>query len=392
MKDKEIQLIAVEKVLKEMLMAEEYVRGWNASWYEQCADAYSSDLCCMGESDILDFQEKYHDHYVLQDVKSLENRIGEPLRKVVLVGDFNDEYECEFGKIAWEGMCSKKAIRSFSFANDGEISFTKTDKIKSATRRKNTGKDHIYTSYEATYNVLADDFHIDVTVDRVTGEKYSRRYRDYISFSRLGDMVVKRFNDIYIYQDLNTNRKMIRIEKGYHKKSKSNNSSVSFEAELDTFDAFQRGSIDIKTYKGNGKVNGTYRFDVSREKGARANFYSRKGVKVDLIHHLELLKKANLLLSAKSPSTGDMVISKFADSTQQAVANSLGNRVISFDATDFTMDAVSNADKRVVGTIKNIQGELPLYGLNQRISDCFQLMCKTTSLSEERNIKVLEKR
>lgn len=392
MKDKEIQLIAVEKVLKEMLMAEEYVRGWNASWYEQCADAYSSDLCCMGESDILDFQEKYHDHYVLQDVKSLENRIGEPLRKVVLVGDFNDEYECEFGKIAWEGMCSKKAIRSFSFANDGEISFTKTDKIKSATRRKNTGKDHIYTSYEATYNVLADDFHIDVTVDRVTGEKYSRRYRDYISFSRLGDMVVKRFNDIYIYQDLNTNRKMIRIEKGYHKKSKSNNSSVSFEAELDTFDAFQRGSIDIKTYKGNGKVNGTYRFDVSREKGARANFYSRKGVKVDLIHHPELLKKANLLLSAKSPSTGDMVISKFADSTQQAVANSLGNRVISFDATDFTMDAVSNADKRVVGTIKNIQGELPLYGLNQRISDCFQLMCKTTSLSEERNIKVLEKR
>ena len=392
MKDKEIQLIAVEKVLKEMLMAEEYVRGWNASWYEQCADAYSSDLCCMGESDILDFQEKYHDHYVLQDVKSLENRIGEPLRKVVLVGDFNDEYECEFGKIAWEGMCSKKAIRSFSFANDGEISFTKTDKIKSATRRKNTGKDHIYTSYEATYNVLADDFHIDVTVDRVTGEKYSRRYRDYISFSRLRDMVVKRFNDIYIYQDLNTNRKMIRIEKGYHRKSKSNNSSVSFEAELDTFDAFQRGAVDIKTYKGNGKVNGTYRFDVSREKGARANFYSRKGVKVDLIYHPELLKKANLLLSAKSPSTGDMVISNFADSTQQAVANSLDNRVISFDATDFTMDAVSNANKRVVDTIKNIQGELPLYGLNQRISDCFQLMSKTTRLSEERNIKVLEKK
>lgn len=87
-----------------------------------------------------------------------------------------------------------------------------------------------------------------------------------------------------------------------------------------------------------------------------------------------------------------MVISNFADSTQQAVVNSLGNRVISFDATDFTMDAVSNANKRVVDTIKNIQGELPLYGLNQRISDCFQLMNKTTRLSEERNIKVLEKK
>lgn len=306
MKDKEIQLIAVEKVLKEMLMAEEYVRGWNASWYEQCADAYSSDLCCMGESDILDFQEKYHDHYVLQDVKSLENRIGEPLRKVVLVGDFNDEYECEFGKIAWEGMCSKKAIRSFSFANDGEITFTKDDKKKEEKRRNRKLKDDIYTSYDATYNVLSDDFNLNVTVDRVVTEKYSRRFRDYIEFSRCGDIVIKRLNDIYIYQDLKTNDKIIKIEKGYRRRNKSFNSSVSFEAVFDSFDTFQKGAVEIKTYKGNGKVNGTYRFDVSREKGARANFYSRKGVKVDLIHHPELLKKANLLLSAKSPSTGDI--------------------------------------------------------------------------------------
>ena len=392
MLDSKMQLIVLEKVLEEMSMAEEYAATWKASWYEQCLDAYSDDLYGMSEMDLGEFQKMYHNHYLLEKVRPFEKRIGEPLRKVTLIGDYGEEYNCEFAKVVWEGMCSKKAIRSFSFANDGEISFTKTDKIKSDKRRKNTGKDHIYTSYETSYNVLTDDFRLDVTVDRVTGEKYSRRYRDYISFSRLGDMVVKRFNDIYIYQDLNTNRKMIRIEKGYHKKSKSNNSSVSFEAELDTFDAFQRGSIDIKTYKGNGKVNGTYRFDVSREKGARANFYSRKGVKVDLNHHPELLKKANLLLSRQSPSTGDMVISNFADSTQQAVANSLDNRVIFFDATDFTMDAVSNANKRVVDTIKNIQGELPLYGLNQRISDCFQLMNKTTRLSEERNIKVLEKK
>lgn len=392
MLDSIMQLIALEKVLEEMSRVEEYVGEWKASWYEQCLDAYSDDLYGMSEMDLGEFQKMYHNHYLLEKVRPFEKRIGEPLRKVTLIGDYGEEYNCEFAKVVWEGMCSKKAIRSFSFANDGEISFTKTDKIKSDKRRKNTGKDHIYTSYEATYNVLSDDFRLDVTVDRITGQRYSKRYRDYISFSRLGDMVVKRFNDIYIYHDLNTNRKMIRIEKKYNKKNKSYNSAVTFEAVLDTFDAFQRGAVDIKTYKGNGKVNGTYRFDVSREKGARANFYSRKGVKVDLIYHPELLKKANLLLSAKSPSTGDMVISKFADSTQQAVANSLGNRVISFDATDFTMDAVSNADKRVVSTIKNIQGELPLYGLNQRISDCFQLMNKTTRLSEERNIKVLEKK
>lgn len=392
MLDSTMQLIALEKVFEEMSMAEEYVGEWKASWYEQCLDAYSDDLYGMSEMDLGEFQKMYHNHYLLEKVRPFEKRIGEPLRKVTLIGDYGEEYNCEFAKIVWEGMCSKKAIRSFSFANDGAIFFTKTDKIKSATRRKNTGKDHIYTSYEATYNVLADDFHIDVTVDRVTGEKYSRRYRDYISFSRLGDMVVKRFNDIYIYQDLNTNRKMIRIEKKYNKKNKSYNSAVTFEAVLDTFDAFQRGAVDIKTYKGNGKVNGTYRFDVSREKGARANFYSRKGVKVDLIYHPELLKKANLLLSAKSPSTGDMVISKFADSTQQAVADALNNRIISFDATDFNMKAVHDAERKVVDTVKKIKGELPLFGLTERINYSFLLMNPVGHLPENDLGKVLERK
>ena len=392
MLDSTMQLIALEKVFEEMSRVEEYVGEWKASWYEQYLDVYSDDLYGMRDADLLDFQESYHNHYLLEGVRPLEQRNGEALRKVTLIGDYGEEYNCEFAKVVWEGMCSKKAIRSFSFANDGKISFTKTDKIKSNTRRKKREKDHVCTSYEATYNVLSDDFCLDVTVDRVTGEKYSRRYRDYISFSRLGDVVVKRFNDIYIYQNLNTNRKMIRIEKGYHKKSKSNNSSVSFEAELDTIDAFQRGSVDIKTYKGNGKVNGTYRFDVSREKGARANFYSRKGVKVDLIHHPELLKKANLLLSAKSPSTGDMVISKFADSTQQAVADALNNRIIIFDATDFNMKAVHDAERKVVDTVKKIKGELPLFGLTERINYSFLLMNPVGNLPENDLGKVLERK
>lgn len=55
MLDSKMQLIVLEKVLEEMSMAEDYAATWKASWYEQCADAYSSDLCCMGESDILDF-------------------------------------------------------------------------------------------------------------------------------------------------------------------------------------------------------------------------------------------------------------------------------------------------------------------------------------------------
>ena len=197
---------------------------------------------------------------------------------------------------------------------------------------------------------------------------------------------------IYIYQDLKTNDKIIKIEKGYRRRNKSFNSSVSFEAVFDSFDTFQKGAVEIKTYKGNGKVNGTYRFDVSREKGARANFYSRKGIKVDLIRHPEILAKANHLLSTRSSSTSDMVISNFADSTQQAVADALNNRIISFDATDFNMKAVHDAERKVVDTVKRIKGELPLFGLTERINYSFLLMNPVGHLPKNDFGKVLEKK
>ena len=38
--DKETQLIAVGKLLEEMQKTEEYVKNWNASWWEQLLDAH----------------------------------------------------------------------------------------------------------------------------------------------------------------------------------------------------------------------------------------------------------------------------------------------------------------------------------------------------------------
>ena len=42
--DNETQMIAVEKVLEEMQKAEEYVKNWNACWYEQLLDAHCLPL------------------------------------------------------------------------------------------------------------------------------------------------------------------------------------------------------------------------------------------------------------------------------------------------------------------------------------------------------------
>lgn len=115
MLDSKMQLMALEKVLEEMSMAEDYAATWKASWYEQCLDAYSDDLYGMNEMDFEEFQKMYHNHYLLEKVRPFEKKIGEPLRKVTLIRDDGEKYHCEFAKIVWEGMCSKKAIRSFFF-------------------------------------------------------------------------------------------------------------------------------------------------------------------------------------------------------------------------------------------------------------------------------------
>jgi hypothetical protein len=59
---------------------------------------------------------------------------------------------------------------------------------------------------------------------------------------------------------------MVRIAKKYDKRNKNNNASVVFEAVLNADNSLEMGAVTINTHKGNGKVNGTYRFDVSKKK------------------------------------------------------------------------------------------------------------------------------
>ena len=132
------------------------------------------------------------------------------------------------------------------------------------------------------------------------------------------------------------------------------------------------GAVAINTHKGNSKVNGTYRFDVSRKKGIRANFYSRKGIKVDLTTNPILLRTAN-----------------FANSTQNAIAKNLTKKIISFDNSDFNMEAVKQAELRIIEMVKCIKGELPLSGLVERIDGCLSLLDRKKHEKVEDKAKVL---
>lgn len=388
--DKENQLIAVEKVLEEMQKAEECVNGWNSSWWEQCLDAYSMSLYHTGMADVQDIEKRYHDQYKLPNVYYPENRTGEPLRKVILEDGYGKEYECEFGRIDWYGMNSHKSTRRFSFNNNGIIEFSKSTKAG----QRQTPQHPRRISYNTSFNVLSNGFDISITLDQLSDDWREKYKYDYLSLSLKGNILIEKFNDIEIMRDLSTGMRLVRIIKKYDKRNRQNNASVAFEATLNSDDSLEYGSVAIETHKRNGKVNGTYRFDVSRKKGIRANFYSRKGVKVDLTSNPALLGTTNTLLlpQANSNNSGDIIVSNFANSTQEAIAKNLTEKVISFDNSDFNMESVNQAEERIIEMVKCIRGELPLSGLIDRIDNCLEMIDKkqNVQLDEGSDCKVLK--
>ena len=109
--DKESQLIAVEKVLEEMQKAEECVKSWNASWWEQLLDAHCLPLHYeIGEADVRDMERKYESRYKLANAFYSADSIGIPLARETLVGnntltgERSKEFEVKFGRIDWYGM------------------------------------------------------------------------------------------------------------------------------------------------------------------------------------------------------------------------------------------------------------------------------------------------
>lgn len=395
--DNETQLIAVEKVLEEMQKAEEYVTNWNASWWEQLLDAHCLPLHYeIGEADVRDMERKYEPRYKLANAFYSADSIGIPLAKATLVGDNtltgerNCNFEVEFGRIDWYGMSSHKSTRHFSFNNNGIIEFSKSTKAG----QKQTLQHPRRISYNTSFNVLSNDFDVSITLDQLT-EDWKEKYKyDYLTLSLNGNILTEKYNDIEIIRDLSTGVRFVRIVKEYDKRNRQNNASVVFEAALNPDDSLEFGAVAINTHKGNGKVNGTYRFDVSRKKGIRANFYSRKGVKVDLTTNPALLGTANTLLlpTSSSQNRGDIIVSDFANSTQTAIAKNLTEKVISFDNSDFNMESVSQAEKKIIEMVKCIKGELPLTGLIDRIDNCLELIDKKQNIQIDSgsNCKVLK--
>lgn len=315
--DKNTQLIAVEKILKEMKSAEQVLLTWNAHWWEN----YKNCVFPSEYFDLMSFEKLELKRNCSQIESETDVYQGIPLKHIELDG----QYWCDVCTIKWNPIITNNSSRKLEFNNTGEITLLKDSK-KLTKQRPNR------IVYTANYNVLSNDFTLDLEINKLLPTHYHKIDVEKISISLTNNLLTKRFNDIEIIQDLNTGMKLVRIVKKRDKRNRQNNASVVFEATLNSDDSLEMGAVAINTYKGNGKVNGTYRFDVSRKKGIRANFYSRKGVKVDLTTNPMLLGTANtfLLPAPRSQNSCDIIISDFTNATQNAIAKNLTEKIISF--------------------------------------------------------------
>ena len=104
-----------------------------------------------------------------------------------------------------------------------------------------------------------------------------------------------------------------------------------------------------------------------------------------------LLDTANRLLLSQtnSNSSGDIIVSNFVNSTQEAIAKNSTENLISFDDSDFNMESVNQTEKRIFEMVKSIKGGLPLPGLIDRIDNCLKEIDKKQN-GEGSNCKVLK--
>lgn len=316
------------RLMKEMKSAKELLKSWNASW-----------------------SETYREEY-------------------------NEKEKTYKTTVDWHGINTKKASRRMVFNSNGCISHEK----------KGKGKNKI-VNYKANYNVIDNDFDISIEIITPTNDNFNRNKYDYVDISLENNILTERLNDIKICTDISTGRKRIIINKEYDpSKYYTDNAAVNFDAYLDEDGNISSASAEITTHKGNGKVNGTYRFDVNEEKGVRANFYSRKGKKFNLFRNIPLLENANKLLLNKTKGN-DMIIYDFATAAQQSLFCSMDTRRVRFDDSNFSFDAIDDAEEKINNVINNIKGGIPLQGLSDRIN-LYQEVRKKKNHSKQKVLKL----
>ena len=125
---------------------------------------------------------------------------------------------------------------------------------------------------------------------------------------------------------------------------------------LNNDDSLEEAKIEMKTYKANGKVNGTYRLTANNEDGINMQFISRKG---------KIINMLPTSLSLNDICNEDIVASLLNVFIQNYPAE---KHKIYIDSSDFCLEKIQEIDNCIINELKGIKGELILPGLSERIN------------------------
>ncbi len=227
---------------------------------------------------------------------------------------------------------SKNVSRSIFLKNDGDVFLFK--------RPKRNNKKQI--SYNINYNLLNNGFNIEMDIKK-----------NNIIVNLQDNIVIKEFNNFEIIEVINMNMKKVKIASPY---DDDHNYSLIYEMILNNDDSLEEAKIEMKTYKANGKVNGTYRLTANNEDGINMQFISRKG---------KIINMLPTSLSLNDICNEDIVASLLNVFIQNFSAE---KHKIYIDSSDFCLEKIQEIDNCIINELKGIKGELILPGLSERIN------------------------
>lgn len=318
----------INKIFEEMKYTEEHLKRWNISWLEQCSDAYSMDLYYLSRNNLSKVQaleEKYHNQFKLLDEYKLETeadklsiRTGEPLKKVILYDEEDNDYICEFGIIKWYEASSNKTKRNFLFKNNGDIEYSQES--------KNTKNTHTKIDYNAKYNVNSNDLDISFNIDNNNLQAIIHDNIQYITY-----------NNFSVEINMVDGSKKISYNGEKHQ-----NQSISFEIVLYKDGNIKSKSIQIKNYDHNNQVNSIYNFKYQKNNLIEAIYINKQGKEFDMLINPELTELANNILSTF------YINYPFFNKNKEELNNS-----------------IESIKEHLYKAIKSIKGDVPLFGLSR---------------------------
>ena len=345
-------------VRNEMLESYQIFNSWHTYWTEEYKNCVLTNEC---------FELFDKEFFALSPESKKINRDNctnngsIPALKSIWLDD-NCRYRCDVGTICWTNIRTKNAIRAMSFSNNGNITIKK--ELYKPTHDIRAHQ-HIYRSgieYDATYNVNYNDFDIVAKVIN-NGEAV-----DNLEIRLQNGLIYKKVNGIEIIEELGTHMKHIRISQPYNKENKSINSDVEFTATMSNDSKLKSGSLVINTHKGNGKINGTYKMNASQDKGISVKFISRSGKSMYLCDSMQLFGQNNRL-RLNGSNQSNKIITDFSTSTQNALKNGTSDRIIRFNSSLFSMDAICEIEDKLNDVLSRIICEVPCSGLINRINN-----------------------